>query len=418
MKIPKILIVTSLDIYEDNSSSSMTIRSFFENIPSTNIYQLICINTNDLKHGRIGYNKFCLNRSDILFYPSIKSKGKNSLLVQPIDGKISNKKSSLKHGINVFLRDTLSILPYKNLRDLISYIRAEKIDLIYTCSFSPRSYTLINELSHKTGVKHVCHFFDDWPNIAYSDSKCSKFYKHLFNKKLKSFIHESPFSLCISELMCKEYKQRYGYDLFYPLMHSVDQVEPRLIESNKKIITYAGSLYLERYKTISEFCRCIKRSGKECDFEIVVYTHQAQWDDVKSIFSDFPFIRYGGFITHEELMQKIQESYALLFVESMKKEMLEYTRLSMSTKIPEFLSSGKPIFAIGNSDQGSISYLKDHNAAFVVDDIELLDEKFASFENTELRETILRNASDLFQKNHVKAEQQKLFLKLIQNNIK
>ena len=113
MKIPKILIVTSLDIYEDNSSSSMTIRRFFENIPSTNIYQLICINTNDLKHGRIGYNKFCLNRSDILFYPSIKSKGKNSLLVQPIDGKISNKKSSLKHGINVFLRDTLSILPYK-----------------------------------------------------------------------------------------------------------------------------------------------------------------------------------------------------------------------------------------------------------------------------------------------------------------
>ena len=107
-----------------------------------------------------------------------------------------------------------------------------------------------------------------------------------------------------------------------------------------------------------------------------------------------------------------------MFVESLKEEMLEYTRLSMSTKIPEFLSCGRPIFAIGNSRQGSISYLKEHQAAFVVDDLNQIEICFKEFLNIENQIQIVNNAKGLFLKNHIKNQQKAFFLSLINKVIK
>lgn len=419
MNYPKILIVTSLDIFQDVSSSSMTVRSLIEEIPSSNVYQLICINSLDIKHGLLGNNRYCLNENDILAYPHIRSgKKKVSAITQLGDAKSEKSIFNLRHELIAFARDLLSIFPYRIPDDLIKFIREEKIQIIYTCSFVPRCYKLVDSLYKMTGIKHVCHFLDDWPNVIYRDSICSKYLRKRFESDIKEFIHNSPFSLCISELMCREYSVRYNYSNFYALMHSVPKIEANTkIIDDKITVIYAGSLYLERYKSIIEFCNCVERHDLAGNIKLIVYTRRSQWDELSPLFSAYTFLHYGGFVTHNVLMKKIQEASALLFVESLNEKLLEYTRLSMSTKIPEYLSSGKPIFAIGNIKQCSISYLKEYGAAFVADSLEDINLIFNDFTDKSKCALIVQNAARLYNRNHIKLHQQQKFLSLIESSI-
>ncbi|MEG0474048.1 MAG: hypothetical protein RR588_17145 [Solibacillus sp.] len=49
--------------------------------------------------------------------------------------------------------------------------------------------------------------------------------------------------------------------------------------------------------------------------------------------------------------------------------MTHKTRLSISTKIPEYLATGKPILAIGPSTLSSIKYLKSSTDSFIIEDL-------------------------------------------------
>lgn len=418
MSYPNILIVTSVDIFSDNSSSSMTVKSFFEEIPQDKIFQLICVDSEDSPRGGIG-NNYYLNRRDIICYPRINSQNHSkSGIIQPIDNRIANKSFSFKHDLIVFLKDALSVLPYKFSKGLQCFLQVNQIQIIYTCSFNPRCYNLIDKIYSKINIPHVAHFLDDWPNIQYVDSFASRIFRNKFNRSILQFIQNSPFALCISELMCSEYKKRYRYSNFYPLMHSVDEIpECKSDSKGSKKIIYAGSLYLERYVSILEFCKSLQNEKNTDEFEIIIYTHKKQWDELAPLFKNYKIIKYGGFISHEELMISIQHSYALLFVESLKESMLEYTRLSMSTKIPEFLSSGKPIFAIGHEKQGSISYLKEYKAAYVATDLCQINNIIRDFIDGKDLNNIVSNARNLFIKNHQKINQKHFFLSLIKNTL-
>ena len=66
-------------------------------------------------------------------------------------------------------------------------------------------------------------------------------------------------------------------------------------------------------------------------------------------------------------MKKNNEADILLHVESFNEKMKKYTRLSISTKIPEYLASKRLIIAIGPVDIASIEYLKDNKAALILD---------------------------------------------------
>jgi hypothetical protein len=62
------------------------------------------------------------------------------------------------------------------------------------------------------------------------------------------------------------------------------------------------------------------------------------------------------------------------------------TRLSLSTKIPEYLASGRCIFVAGPPEVGSIRYIQDHEAGMVVTDMDALRENLDTLiSNPELR---------------------------------
>ena len=107
-------------------------------------------------------------------------------------------------------------------------------------------------------------------------------------------------------------------------------------------------------------------------------------------------------LSKEDVIKKMKEASILFLPLSFDKKSAEYSRLSMLTKISEYLVSKTPILLYCPQDAAVSEYLRQHNAAFDSERgtdniIETLKE---IIENNEKRELITRNAYNLAYEKH------------------
>lgn len=125
---------------------------------------------------------------------------------------------------------------------------------------------------------------------------------------------------------------------------------------------------------------------------------------------------YRGSLKKDELIDVLNRSDILVFVESFDRRSIEATRLSLSTKIPEYLSLEKPVLAIGPSNVASMEYLSD--VAFCVNDPRDI---YASLEalvgDAQLRERIASAASKKYSQYHNTKKLKEEFKKRVQGLI-
>lgn len=409
MDYPRILIVGTEDVFNCNTSLSLTVSSFFEGWPEEKVKQVIC--GKDIATP----SKYVLGEEKRRFHFFFSSKKERDSSIQRNEKRYYERKKSLQQIIRKFIIEIYASRQYVYESNLKRFITKFNPDVVYSCSSSPIVIRLAERISRKHNIPFVPHFFDDWPNNTKGQSRL---YQKKIRKLVNRVIKNSPVALCISDLMCREYSLRYNYYNFKPLMHSVYPIEKtKLSDKAKKRLLYAGSVYLGRYKTLIELSKCINEY-KDKDIELTIYTDKKAWNEFKDSFHDFSFVHYGGYVSQKELTKEIGKSYGLVFVESFDDDLLSYTRLSMSTKIPEYLSSGLPILAVGNENQGSIAYLKENSAAYLVtnvEDIPIVIPRFLEKENWSL---ISKNAHNLFADNHHRSKQRDRFLKIMSNCLK
>ena len=74
-----------------------------------------------------------------------------------------------------------------------------------------------------------------------------------------------------------------------------------------------------------------------------------------------------GAVSSAEVLKIQQQADFLIHVESFENKEIPKAKMSFSTKIIDYMLSGKPIFAVGPSEVNSIEILKNHNLAIVVE---------------------------------------------------
>lgn len=405
---PKVLIINSEDVFKCNTSSAFTVRSFFEGWPADNLRQIVC------GEGVSDNTTLVLTNKQRLLCHWFSRKKRQPVSIQRNETQYYKRHFSLKQVVRQFLVNIYVLLPYLYSRQVSRFIDDFSPDIIYSSCQNVTIVRFINRISRRKRIPYIPHFFDDESSILFKDFPILRRYAL---RTIEVAIKRAPVVLCICELMCKEYEKRYGYLKFLPLMHSVYPINNDLTEvSGKKKLLYAGSLYLGRYKTLIELSNLIAKFG-DSSIDIYIYTNKPAWEELHGYFEDYPFVHYGGFISQEELTKEICKAYGLLFVESFDEEMLVYTRLSMSTKIPEYLSSGQPILAIGNETQGSIAYLKEHNAAYIIANSDDMDTVVPLFLERQGWDVISNNAQVLFERNHSREIQKERFCQIVVNSI-
>ncbi len=401
--LPRILVVGVEDIFTSNISSAFTARSFLEGWPEDCLRQVVC---GDCEPSQ---QTFVLSNKNKWFYGLFSLRKPRPVSIKRDDTSFYKAKPTLKSIIHKRLVYAYSSLPYKRNKDLEKFIDNFNPDIIYSYSASYSVLKLIVKIANKRKIPFVPHFYDDWPNNLFSESK---FFRGRVTSLVRSITKNAPVVFCICELMCQEYNKRYGGEKYQPLMHSVLPITKVQKARNTTNLIYAGSIYLGRYKSLLALCKELDNSNLPA-LCLTVYTNQQAWDEFKELFAPYPFVKYGGYVSQEELTKSIGNADGLVFIESLDEEMLVYTHYSMSTKIPEYLSSGNPILAIGNEKQGSISYLKEHNAAYIATSIKDIPGIVKSFSCKENLNEILTNAVTLFNANHLRTTQKERFAEIM-----
>lgn len=237
-------------------------------------------------------------------------------------------------------------VPPKKAREL----RRRSPEVIHAVVGRVRTLRRVLAVSRKLNIPVVPHFLDDWITTAYSNGELRGFARRRTLALLEELIERSPLVFVIGDAMAQEYESRYNRPSI-PLASSIDPAEfqhrysPSL--SSKRLV-YVGSPIIGRAEIVDYVARFARKVG----WEVVVFPLMRQkWLELSSE------IIPEDQLDPIEIPRVLCEADALLFPESTDARISDFTRLSVSTKLSQFIAARRPILAIGPSDQASIKQI-------------------------------------------------------------
>ena len=94
-----------------------------------------------------------------------------------------------------------------------------------------------------------------------------------------------------------------------------------------------------------------------------------------------------------------------------------FFKYSISTKIPEYLASGRIVLFYGPSQLGLYQYLKENKAAYLADDYRQLCETIKDIKEQKNTNQIILNAEKLAYRMHDAKKSEELLLSVLQKTI-
>jgi glycosyltransferase involved in cell wall biosynthesis len=166
--------------------------------------------------------------------------------------------------------------------------------------------------------------------------------------------------------MSDEYLRRYGVD-FIPFHNPI---EPQLWESvpfnkNQKCqrVIYVGKINKDTEENLITMCKVVHKlilEGYNIKFE--VYTPNYSGERVK-VFSKYKNCYVYNAIPQNEIPQLLRSASILFLTLGFDKHSLNYTRLSMPTKLTEYLISKVPILLYCPKEIALYKYCTNNNCA-------------------------------------------------------
>lgn len=202
----------------------------------------------------------------------------------------------------------------------------------------------------------------------------------------------------ISQSMKTEYGKLFGKPC--RVLHTAAENRALPVQESTQI-SYIGNLWLKRYESLIRMGRALKSLNEPgCPACIDVYSGEQDPETLKAM-TEENGIRFHGMISPAQVLEVMGRSMAVIHTESFDPGTVPIVRFSVSTKIAESLMYGPCLIAYGPGGIASVDYLKENEAAFVIDDPEKLEQGLRQILTDEaLRQRIVDNARALAQKNH------------------
>jgi hypothetical protein len=283
-------------------------------------------------------------------------------------GVSSNEVRSLRVRMHLAARAINDLEPCRLSETTVRWIREFKPEVIYSCLGNARLMKVAIAASEAAGdIPIIPHFMDDWPSTLYADGTLWSIPQKTTRKLLLKLFQHVPFGFCIGDAMAAEYKRRYQRD-FSAFMNCVEDSEftPSPVERKNSsraelVWTYVGGLHLNRWKPLAAIAKCVSAQG-----------------GTLRIFAPEQDIRkHGDALSHlagtqlsslapSDVMNALRDSNVLVHVESFDPDESAFTRLSVSTKLAQYLGSGRPILGFGPAGLASLQLIADASAGVTV----------------------------------------------------
>ena len=363
---PRVLIV-NLQSMDRKNATGITLSSLWRDWPNDKLQEV----SFEMISSNRGIEKVVARRGTLAklmksnIGNSLNGKVKNTTVNNSFKG--SSWKSNLRQvGAAIYdcIPGKLKSLEWKQIRDF-------KPDIIYTLGGSVTALRLANQISKRINVPLVIHFMDNWPeSIQWDANPYLGFYKSLLSKHLENAVNLSEGIITISPSMDMAYKKRFNKNSCI-LMNCVEtdalHCEPKNNNLTKKFV-YTGGLHLDRWKALKDIACVLKKQCSGAFLEI--YTNN-NIESLKNEFNGLP-VKFCKAIPHERIKEVLNEADVLVHAESNAPELMGFFRYSISTKIPEYLSSGRPIILYEPAELGLYKYIEDNNVGYVASNVEEL----------------------------------------------
>ncbi|MBQ9773262.1 MAG: hypothetical protein IJW49_11980 [Clostridia bacterium] len=408
----KILLVGFLRIGEDNATGR-TLQNLFEGMEDVSILHY-CLNPRLRKIENPNPTVFLTKKeSRINYYLFEKYGGMNTDSTAAAAAAKSSAKGGLKKRLKQKLVKSASMLrdnsKIRISKETYEAIDAFAPDLIYTLGGSIAVTDVVIRLSEHYRIPIVVHTMDDLISRRYSGK--GLFTKHLRKKFLRltnKMYEHSVCGIAIGEKMANEYQGKFNLP-FYHAMNCIDctHYEPAEPHEKRRII-FSGGVHGGRDKMLAQVASSVDRynaAHPDRAVELEIYTTPAGKKQLEAVNSDG--VSVNDYVPKEELFHNFSRADILLHVESFEEEDRKYFRLSMSTKLPEYMSVGRAIMVIGPEDVSSLEYVEKHNVGVAFHDLQQIDAFLESVTDEELSQ-MGKRALALAEKNHLRQNVQRV----------
>ena len=372
MTYPKLLIVSRLN-WDDNSNSN-TLSNFFDGYDTDKIAR-IYIETKQPN------TKCCHHFYQIsevaLIHRLFKWKTKTGRVLDTQEGYTSQVNQEVKEeSLMAFARHHRSIL-LTICRDILWNFGGWKTPELkqFILDFNPdvvwldgSPLILMNKLNNyvaEIAGKPTCTFLMD---DAYTYKSCtslsSRIYRFFIRKHIRKTIVNSRHVFVSSEKMKHEFDNIFSINstfLAKGVTEFKDCAQLPLATPPFKIV-YLGNVLIGRFDSLILLAEAIHRINTEQGkkYELSVYTGDYIPEAKKKKFLLDDSIRLCKPVPYNEVPNIINANDMVVFVESLEGKQPRIARLSFSTKIVDYIVSGKCILTIGPADISPVEYLKEH----------------------------------------------------------
>lgn len=284
--------------------------------------------------------------------------------------KLYSKNRNKRKYYKLFARELIWKFGRWKTDELDNFLECFKPDIII---FSMEGYIHFHRICRyiikRTGAYPIGYVWDD--TFTYKQvpgSVCFKMFRFFQRRSIRK-----------SAKICKEFwaitpKTKKEFDNFAgvnckivtkPLNeYHANEISPFL---NKRVIKllYTGNLAIGRIDTLKCLSNAIDRINI-VDKKIIldVYTNTLLTEDDKKFFSKY--IIFHKPVPAWQVASLLNKADVLLFIEDIVGNNSMKARLSFSTKLTDYFSAAKCIFAIGPADIAPMEYLKTEDAALCV----------------------------------------------------
>lgn len=246
---------------------------------------------------------------------------------------------------------------------VLTDIKKFKPQIIYTLGASIAIMRLVNQLSDLMNIPVVLHFMDNWSEyIQWENNLLLVPYKHLLKKEMMGCLKRCKLVITISPSMAKAYQKKFNKECLV-LMNTVDTSQRTCSISKTDEIThfvYAGGLHLDRWKALKDIaCSIFQTSGNGI---LDIYTSENNRKLYQKEFDSLP-VMFHNAVPHEQVEGIYSKADVLIHTEIESEQLKGYFKYSISTKIPEYLATAKPILFYGPKDMKLFEYLSENQVA-------------------------------------------------------
>lgn len=251
-------------------------------------------------------------------------------------------------------------------KGLLEWIDEISPDYIYSSVSNLDFAFFIEEVILKyPKARLIIHGYDDWMEPNYNFIGREYFYKKA-DTQFRRLLSLSVLQFSTSLKMQRDYTIKYKKP-FINFPNPVKLLGGALTKELNNSVVFVGKVGKHNIASIQLMASAIQMYNNLHNMFISFDIYSVVDDDVRMSISKLcSNVRFYDWLNHDEISTVLKSSKVLLLPISIDYSTQRFTKYSMSTKMSEYMSSGRPFIYIGPKDIAMTEFLLEKNISYVI----------------------------------------------------